>query len=94
MKLGKPVEMSGPVLVRKGDGDTAKAMKAIADALEDMADAVKQPAKPAGKPETTVVNVEAPSVTVSPILPKPVKWRFTHSYDSRGNLTETLAEPA
>lgn len=89
MKLGKPVEMSGPVLVRKGDGDTAKALKAVADAMECIADSMKQP----GKPEPTVVNVEAPSVTVSPILPKPVKWKFTHTYDARGNLTETVATP-
>ena len=84
MKLGKPVEMSGPVLVRKGDGDTAKAMTAIADALELMADAVKQPAKPPGKPEPTIVNVTAP-------IQQPRKWVFEHTYDSKMNLVKTVA---
>lgn len=87
MKLGKPVEMSGPVLVRKGDGDTAKAMKAIADALEYMADAVKQPAKPAGKPEPTVVNVTSPAVNIQ----QPRKWVFEHTYDDKLNLIKTVA---
>lgn len=82
IKLGAPIEMSGPALVRKGDGDLSKVLTSIGNAMKLLA--MQKP---------PVVNVEAPVVTVSPAPPKPVKWKFTHTYDARGNLTETIAEP-